>query len=327
MSTPTPDVPEDFSVNGKYYVHFEKELGNGAFGVTFLAVLTYPSRVQKRVAIKYTFPNKASSKGIIPEKESFNNILAIGSGGCVPNIICYHEYLILSATSYPEIYQKLINYFSAFEVPEAEPIAMIITDFYDGDDLSKVLDDPTGITRDQLQNFVSQMLTALTILHKNGVAHRDIKPENIMCNADRTQFYLIDFGLACSSDICDLAGTIDYMPNSSIIAGARQIKGPTPMSNGAPKRAVVSKSLAMIADVFALGVTIYNLLVPLDADGYRSFPWSDRNDANLYRTTDYVPVVTPSVRFNQFLTSLIFDYDLGSEYHRERWFDRYYGKI
>ena len=86
---------------------------------------------------------------------------------------------------------------------------------------------------------------ALAHVHAHGIVHRDVKPANILLRADGTPL-LTDFGLARDNEgpgltqTGDFAGTPHYVAPEIIADGSRQA---TPQS-----------------DVFALGVTLYELL-------------------------------------------------------------------
>ena len=46
-----------------------------------------------------------------------------------------------------------------------------------------------------LENFISQILDAISFCHQNGVAHRDLKPQNILISLKTGKLKIADFGL------------------------------------------------------------------------------------------------------------------------------------
>src|SRR5262249_32335435 len=93
---------------------------------------------------------------------------------------------------------------------------------------------------------VEKLAGAVEAAHRVGVLHRDIKPGNVLLDADGTP-KLTDFGLAKRLDRDEglthtgsVLGTPGYMP---------------------PEQASGSKELTAAADVYALGATLYALLI------------------------------------------------------------------
>jgi serine/threonine protein kinase/WD40 repeat protein len=108
-------------------------------------------------------------------------------------------------------------------------------------DLSSVQSDHWHYFR-SVAHIGQQTAAALTYAHRRGIIHRDIKPSNLLLDASGV-VWVTDFGLAKSADDAltqtgDLVGTFRYM---------------------APERFQGRGDVR--ADVYALGLTLYELLV------------------------------------------------------------------
>jgi formylglycine-generating enzyme required for sulfatase activity len=107
---------------------------------------------------------------------------------------------------------------------------------------------------DRVIDWVIEVADALHCAHLHGVVHRDVKPANIMVRASDLSAVLTDFGLARESGSVGVtrsgmfAGTVHY-------ASPEQVRGDV-------------HHIGPASDVFALGVTLYELLTfrrPFDA--------------------------------------------------------------
>jgi len=113
-----------------------------------------------------------------------------------------------------------------------------------GPALSERIGARTGpIPWEQVWPLASQLLDAVGYLHGEGVLHRDIKPENVMVAADG-QLKLLDFGIAKDEGSSKTKtgmgmGTVAYM---------------------APEQYRDAKNVDARADIYAVGMTLYEML-------------------------------------------------------------------
>ncbi len=109
-------------------------------------------------------------------------------------------------------------------------------------------------------DYVIQAANALALLHEGGVVHRDVKPSNLFLARDsegKERVKLLDFGVAAFRR---------SVSESSITAGKAMIGTPRYM---APEQVRPTGAVDARADVWALGVTLYELLAgrpPFDAE-------------------------------------------------------------
>lgn len=119
-----------------------------------------------------------------------------------------------------------------------------------GTDLKQLMQERGKLTLDTLIEPLNDIASALDYAHDRDFIHRDIKPSNIMLRLRRDnetyQAILMDFGVAklrgsFDSSLTDSAavGTIDYM---------------------APEQIRAAQDVERYADIYALGVVIYEAL-------------------------------------------------------------------
>jgi serine/threonine-protein kinase len=139
----------------------------------------------------------------------------------------------------------------------------MVMEFLEGSDLSAVLRQRGALPVDQAVDFLLQASVAVAEAHSLGIIHRDLKPANLFCirRADgKLSVKVLDFGI---SKVTDPSGTDSGM---SVTKTSAMMGSPLYMS---PEQMQASKSVDARADVWALGVILYELLtgkVPFDGD-------------------------------------------------------------
>src|SRR5262249_17285165 len=80
------------------------------------------------------------------------------------------------------------TYFEAFGT------CFLVMDYVEGTSLANVVrQEPVGLAPDRVRSLLTQLLSAVRIVHQAGLVHRDIKPANIILR-ENDRLVLIDFG-------------------------------------------------------------------------------------------------------------------------------------
>ena len=143
---------------------------------------------------------------------------------------------------------------TVFAFDRSTPRPFIVMELLGGRSLRDVLaSGPLAV--DEALAIGRDVAEALAFAHEQGVVHRDIKPENLMFDLQGA-IKIADFGLARTPDAAHLTstgvtpGTAAYMAPESLGMTA------APSSTGAPPAGPAGAP----ADVFALGVTLHEML-------------------------------------------------------------------
>ncbi len=134
-----------------------------------------------------------------------------------------------------------------YDFGHAGPYYYLVMEFVDGADLRRLISSGT-LQGQGVLGLVSQICEALQFAHGQGVVHRDIKPGNIL--VDRSgRVKIADFGLAklLGEDAGD-AG----------LTGTHHVMGT--LSYMAPEQRQRSQTVDHRADIYSLGVVIYEML-------------------------------------------------------------------
>ena len=152
---------------GRYTI--ERKLGEGGFGITYLAT----KKNGDRVVVK-------TLKDEIVQLEDFPKFLDRFRDEALRLAVCKHP--------------NIVEVDNTFIHEERFCIAM---EYVDGEDLGKLVQRQGYLSETEALQYIWQIGEALTYIHREkGVLHRDVTPPNIMRRRRSSQVVLIDFGLA-----------------------------------------------------------------------------------------------------------------------------------
>lgn len=152
--------------NGKYTI--EKELGEGGFGITYLArdnngnfvvIKTLNDAIQRRADFAKF------------QQDFINEAIKLAK--------CNHPHIV-----------------KIYEVINEDDLWCMVMEYIDGEDLGTLVENHGVLSEDIALKYIQQIGEALTVVHNNGLLHRDIKPQNIMIRSGKSEVVLIDFGIA-----------------------------------------------------------------------------------------------------------------------------------
>jgi len=136
----------------------------------------------------------------------------------------------------------------------------MVMEFLDGADLSQIVQATGSITIEEAVYFVLQACEAIAEAHSLGIIHRDLKPQNLFVTRrvdGKPLVKVLDFGIS---------KTLDTQSGLSLTRTSSIMGSPLYMS---PEQMRSSKNVDQRADIWALGVILYELLtghVPFEAE-------------------------------------------------------------
>jgi serine/threonine protein kinase len=209
-----------------------KVVGRGGMGVVFQA---FHLRLKRRVALK-----------MLP-KEQFNNAEAVAR--------FEHEMAAIGRLSHP-------NIVAAHDAGEFEGTHYLVMEYVDGVNLAALLERVGPLAIGDACELARQTAVALEYARAHGLVHRDIKPSNLMLTTDGV-VKVLDMGLArLRSGADDEPEKPEGLTQTGQIVGTLDYLAPEQVDN--------CRGVDTRADIYSLGVTLYELLtgkLPLPTDG------------------------------------------------------------
>lgn len=218
--------------DGRYRI--EEVLGQGAFGITYLAVHV---RLNKKIAIKEFFMGEVNSR-------NEDSITVEGSNGSV--FTDYRRKFRREAENLANLrHPNIVNVSDIFD---ENGTSYYVMDFIEGTSLDGYIGAQGHLSEKEAIAAIIEIGKALEYMHSKRMLHLDIKPGNVMRDADG-RYCLIDFGLSkqfsedgnMEASTAIGAGTPGYAPLEQI----------TYKKDG---------TFPSTLDVYALGATLYKML-------------------------------------------------------------------
>jgi WD40 repeat protein/serine/threonine protein kinase len=212
-----------------------EQIGEGGFGVVFLAEQTQP--VRRKVALKVLKPGM-DTRQVVARFEAERQALALMDHPHIAKVLEGGA----TPSGRPYFVMELVR-----GVP--------ITDFCDHNHLTP---------RQRLELFIP-VCQAVQHAHQKGIIHRDLKPSNILVSVHDTAPVpkVIDFGVAKALG--------QELTDKTVFTGFAQMVG-TPLYMSPEQAGLSSLDTDTRTDVYALGVLLYELLTgttPFDSERLR----------------------------------------------------------
>ena len=241
---------------GKYRI--EKVLGQGGFGITYMAVQT---GLNRKVAIKEFFMKEYCNR------DGETSQVSIGSEGSKELVARFRLKFIKEAQTIAGLnHPHIIRIHDIFE---ENGTAYYVMEYHDHGSLSELIKQRGSLPEAEALRYIREMADALGYIHEHQMNHLDVKPGNVLLD-EKGRSVLIDFGLSKRYDE----------------SGQQTSTTPVGISHGyAPMEQYKQggvETFSPATDIYSLGATFYKLLTgqtPPDAsdvftDGLPTLPVS-----------------------------------------------------
>ena len=221
---------------GKYRI--EQVLGQGGFGITYLAV---QEMLGRKVAIKEFFFKD------LCDRDVNTNQVTVGTQSSRDMVEQYLNKFIKEA----QIISKLNhpNIVKIHDIFRENDTAYYVMEYLEGLSLSEIVKKRGAIPENTAISYIKQVADALGYIHRRKINHLDIKPSNIVIKEQDDSVVLIDFGVSKQYDASTDKGTTTTPVGIS--------HGFSPIEQ---YRQEGVQSFSPQSDVYALAATLYTLL-------------------------------------------------------------------
>ena len=253
----------------------EKVLGQGGFGITYLAEQT---NLGRKVCIKEFFMKEYGERTAAPVTNGDATVMADDatiltgnavSGGAKVASAADGEATVLTGVSavtsaaaeamgrYREKFVKEARTIARLDYPgivrihdvfEENGTAYYVMDFIEGENLNNLVKREGALSEERALGYIRQVAEALSYVHDHRIMHLDVKPANIIIRKSDDKAILIDFGTAKQYDA---SGTQTSTTPVGLSVGYAPIELTKPGG---------VQTFSPETDVYSLGATLYYLV-------------------------------------------------------------------
>lgn len=173
--------------HGTYRI--ERILGQGGFGITYLAI---DLNLDRKVAIKEFFPKDYC------DREGETSQVTLGTRSTEDFVTKLKAKFLKEARNIAKFDNPgIIRIHAAFEENNT---AYYVMDYIEGTNLSEMVKRGGPLPVNRALEYINKIGEALEYLHSHRMNHLDVKPANIMVRSSDDMPVLIDFGLSKQYD-------------------------------------------------------------------------------------------------------------------------------
>jgi len=239
MSIIVNPLPAGTLLKGKFDYRIERALGQGSFGITYLATVSIEGplgTIETPVAIKEFYMKEVNGR-------EGTSVTSGSRGGIYDD---YRRKFKREAQNLSKLkHPNIIKVSDAFETNNT---VYYVMEYLGAGSLDNRIMAKGRLSEEETLTFAKQIGSALSFMHDQRMLHLDLKPANIMIN-DKGEAVLIDFGLSKQYDP-------NGEPESSTTVGGGT-KGYAPIEQA---NYHAGNGFPVTMDVYALGATMYKML-------------------------------------------------------------------
>ena len=220
---------------GKYKI--EKVLGQGGFGITYLAT---QELLDRKVCIKEFFFKEYC------ERDEATSHVSLGTQSNHELVERFMTKFLKEARTISQLeHPHIIRIHDIFKENNT---AYYVMEYIEGESLSDRVNHYGTLSEGEAVEYIKQVASALDFIHQRSINHLDVKPANIMIRKSDNKAVLIDFGLSKQYDA----------------QGTQTSTTPVGISHGyAPMEQYKQGGVSTFSpqtDIYSLGATLYKLV-------------------------------------------------------------------